>query len=322
MNKEETIKIYNALENITERIEGFYNSQKALIEETIKDATSRLASLFQKIEFEAATAEVKREIAKRMFAERAWLEAWENTLHFKTKEGTLFHLLREQILERYPLEIPPPPTEKGIPTAWRIGAVAAGGTLLGSNLLNLLPSWQGGFIIGGALGAFLLVWGIGFILFRGVPLPEILGKAAIEKRIYRLFGVKPFQFDYIAMVEKYLHLWIRGVIGLVLFTFSVERGREADLEGFYVDLLRMILELKYVSEKQLPFAIQELIEFTERQGFRMLEETSFIWDTKASAYYDTFGHVTVGNRVKVKKKPFIFNGKVIRKGMVMKEETK
>jgi len=130
-------------------------------------------------------------------------------------------------------------------------------------------------------------------------------------------GVSP-KVEYDNIIEEYLRLWIKGTIEMVFFAFLEEESKKIDIEKIQADLM-MVMNLKHTPKETIPFAVQELVQAAELEGFETLEDSSFIWDAEAGRYYDTFGHITTGEKVIVKKRPLIFKGKVVRKGMVIRK---
>jgi len=91
-----------------------------------------------------------------------------------------------------------------------------------------------------------------------------------------------------------------------------------------------IYALYNAGQNDLPSAADELIQEAKNLGFEGLEgqpqfltniekhEGSFVWASSLIDKYETFGHITKGDSVRVERKPVIFGGKVLRRGLVRK----
>ena len=313
-------KLLATMNSITARVQKLSEKYRNLIRLTVEEATERFLSLREKnVDWRTANEEIRKRIIEKMLSDKEWLGVWADLREGEMSPDSLL-LVQDGLLQMLPCEVPQTETT-GLPAAWRMGVAAALGAIVGANLLAI-PSWQPGIVIGGVLGAFVFSFASLRLLEFKAPFP-LAGWLDIPIRngMKKLLAVRVYQTGYQHTVEQYLTLWLRAALIYSAFTIvAYDRKTEAGFSHVNHELIEMLLELKDTPENELPAAAQELAAMAEQRGFALLAtEDSFLWDREAALYFDTFGNVSIGDRVKVKRKPLLFEGEVVRKGLVIKD---
>jgi len=100
------------------------------------------------------------------------------------------------------------------------------------------------------------------------------------------------------------------------------------------DILRRLGSRIYavheVRAADLAVSVEELIQEAKNMGFEGLDgvpafrengprsQTKFAWSNPLKEQYETYGHIEEGDMVKVERKPVIFRGKTVERGVVRK----
>ncbi len=104
----------------------------------------------------------------------------------------------------------------------------------------------------------------------------------------------------------------------------------ADKETAFRKIAGLIYALHRTTPESLSVAADELIQEARNCGFEGLEgspafsagaagEQSVIaWTSDLLSKYETFGHVAKGDKVRVERRPVVFDGQVMERGLVRK----
>jgi len=126
--------------------------------------------------------------------------------------------------------------------------------------------------------------------------------------------------------------WLNMAIPLLvaLYRFSKSGWLLTDKEAAFSTLAGYIYALHSATEKDLPTAADELIQEAKNFGFEGLEgqpkffpnvekrDDRLVWASSLKDKYEAFGDINEGNAVKVERKPVIWGGKVLKRGLVRK----
>ena len=298
-------------------VQEIIGKQEILVKSAVKKARTKYLSLIeQKVEFERANAEAQEILIKEIFSGE-WLQIWDKLIMELQGNKKYLFLIRQEIGHLLPLQV----SHLGfleLPSGLRMGIIAAAGTILGMNFLKISPTWEPGLFIGGTIGSFLLVLtSIKLLQVNIQPIRKIAQKILI-----------PHSYDgrHEYIVETCFQTWIRNALTIIVLGILLSRGREevsGDKEKFSAKLIEKILDLKEIPRNELDVAVEQLVQTLEAQGFQIPEtDKTFIWTEDCAQKYETYGVVNLGDKVILKRKPIIHQGKVIRKGLVVKVRRK
>jgi len=125
------------------------------------------------------------------------------------------------------------------------------------------------------------------------------------------------------VVRNAVEYWLHEVLILmaclsyyVPATSSPKEAREIALT-----LGKHLYELDIRTHENLEEVVTELLQDARQIGFEGIGqdyEKSFLWVKDKTDMYRAFGHIEDGNQVFVEERPIIFNGEVLKKGLVRK----
>ena len=130
-------------------------------------------------------------------------------------------------------------------------------------------------------------------------------------------------------IKSWLNIAIPLLVALYRFSMKPEHV-STDKEEASVPLAGHIYALHSATKKDLPAAVDELIQEAKNLGFEGLEgqpqfspniekrENSLIWASDLTDKYEAFGDIREGDKVKIERKPVIWRGKVLKRGLVRK----
>ena len=231
-----------------------------------------------------------------------------------------------------PLRVPGP--AKGVeakPVTLALAAAggAIGGMMLGAALMRLAYDMRDlGLALGGPIGAFLAV-----LLMHGLTRARFLTKILpwLFVRPKALRGA--FRNEHEKAVRAAVEQWVDWAIPmLAVLCMSREGPAEArtDKDKALRRLGKLIYSLHQAPVASLPVVAHELIQEAKNSGFEGLEgepvfleagreeKETLIWSPDLVGRYETFGHITEGDRVTVERPAVVFGGQIVQRGLVRK----
>lgn len=120
-------------------------------------------------------------------------------------------------------------------------------------------------------------------------------------------------------VDNWLH---DAFVVLAVLVEGRNEGRRTE-KGIN-ELGKRIMELHAASADTLAGLAEEVVDAARDAGFEGLEERNgddsvLTWADAMSIRYSTFGHIEVGDRVRVEQQPVVRDGEVLEKGLVRKQ---
>ncbi len=231
-----------------------------------------------------------------------------------------------------PLHIPEPARYKE-PKAYRIAISAMAGAVAG--LLILTPVFRlafdmpdVGLVLGGPLGALCTVL-LAVRLSRSRFISRLLPK------LFRIAERLP-EFDrkhHLQVVELSIEQWLnQSVVLLAMLSCwsSWKTESTADRESAFRRIAELIYSLHGASSESLPVAVDELIQEARNCGFEGLdgppaflssaegEQTVLVWTKDMLNRYEAFGDIAEGDKVRVERRPVVFGGGCLERGLVRK----
>ena len=124
---------------------------------------------------------------------------------------------------------------------------------------------------------------------------------------------------YADTIRSAIAQWLDGAI-IALSVLGPEGGPKGGSvlpEAKIISILGKIQSLEDIPQENLPAAVQELFEELRNLGFEE-EAVPPEWQENLHEKYETFGYIEPGDCVEVEKRPVIFKGTVLQKGLVCK----
>ncbi len=229
-----------------------------------------------------------------------------------------------------PLQIPEP-ARHNEPKAYRIAISAMAGAVAG--LLILTPAFRlafdmpdVGLVLGGPLGALCAV-------LIAVRLSKSRFLSRLAPRIFRIAERLPAydRKNHEQVVRVSIEQWLNQSIALLATLCcwsSWKTEPTADRESAFRRIAELIYSLHAASSESLPVAVDELIQEARNCGFEGLEgppaflssaegeQAVLDWTKDMLNRYETFGDIAEGDKVKVERRPVVFDGSVIERGLV------
>jgi len=201
--------------------------------------------------------------------------------------------------------------------------------MLGAALMRLAFEMRDlGLALGGPIGAFLAV-----LLMHG------LTRAKFLTRILPWLFVRPkalrgaVRSEHEKGVRAALEQWVDWAIPMlaVLCMHRAAPPEEKTDKGKALRRLgKLIYSLQQAPVASLPVVAHELIQEAKNSGFEGLEgppaflesgreeKEILTWSPDLAGRYETFGHITEGDRVTVERPAVVFGGQVVQRGLVRK----
>lgn len=231
-----------------------------------------------------------------------------------------------------PLQIPEPAVHAE-PGALALALSAMTGAILG--MVAVSPAFRlafdmrdVGLVVGGPLGALLAV-----LIVRGVLRSRLvfrlLGRVSGKGRRRQRYDRQSHERAVRASIEQWLDLSVPLLTMLCLFR-SQPQAAPADRESAFRRIAGLIYALHGASPESLSVAADELIQEARNCGFEGLEgapvflsggevEQGVIeWSPDLLTKYETFGDVAEGDKVRIERRPVVFDGNVVERGLVRK----
>lgn len=266
-----------------------------------------------------------RSLLKKELLSPAWISAVSGGTVSDERTAASIALTFDSIAK--PLEIPEPArhTEPG---AFGLALSAMIGALLGMVILTPLfrlafemPDL--GLALGGPLGALCAV----LIVHR-------LGRSRF---VLRLLGRRrQARYDrqsHEQVVRTLIEQWLNFAVPLLAALChwrSQPADAPADRESAFRRIGGLIYALHRTTPESLSVAADELIQEARNCGFEGLDGSpAFLsaaedkpsviaWTNDLLTKYEAFGDVTEGDKVKIERKPVVFDGNVMERGLVRK----
>jgi len=231
-----------------------------------------------------------------------------------------------------PLQIPEP-ARQNEPKASRVAISAMAGAVAGIVILTSVfrlafDMPDVGLVFGGPLGALCAV-------LITVRLSKSRFLSRLLPRVFRIAERLP-AFDrkhHRQVVDTSIEQWLNQSVALLAtlcFWRSWKTEPTADRESAFRRMAELIYSLHAASNESLPVAADELIQEARNCGFEGLEgppafmtsaegeQTVLAWTKDLLNKYEAFGDIAEGDKVKVERRPVVFGGSVIERGLVRK----
>jgi len=226
-----------------------------------------------------------------------------------------------------PLQIPEPARDAE-PKAFGLALAAMIGAILGMVILTPLfriafEMRDLGLGLGGPLGALCAV----LIVHRAGRNRLVL--RLLRRRRQARYDRQSHEKVVRAAIEQWLNFAIPLLTALCLWR-SQPDDTPADKESAFRRIGGLIYALHRTTPESLPVAADELIQEARNCGFEGLEgspaflsaakdeQNVIAWTNDLLTKYETFGDLTEGDKVRIERKPVIFDGNVMERGLVRK----
>jgi hypothetical protein len=210
---------------------------------------------------------------------------------------------------------------------------AVGGALLGAALMRLAYDMRDlGLAVGGPLGAFL-----------AVLLVSRMARARFLTKVLPWLFVKPkalrgaIRSEHEKAVRVAIEQWLDWAIPMLAVLCLNKTGApqaKTDKDKALRRLGKLIYLLHQAQAASLPVVAHELIQEAKNSGFEGLEgEPVFLeagqdakeiltWSPDLAGRYETFGHISEGDRVTIERPAVVFGGQIVQRGLVRKVRDK
>ena len=266
---------------------------------------------------ESLEVKIKDVLVRGLFSGK-WLDNWCRILDDCNIDRNYYHSLKDraqEILSSFHLPAFP---GLDIPSNTRIAISAAVGAFLGITLLSS-SLWRGSIFVGAPIGAFLLVWGSLALSRMKSSVPGIGSVIkSVRQNILGVHTVKTCKTE--KLLDNLLPAWVDLLVYDILLQIILRKHQTVPPQTRALhDLVAKIQALNTTSKEDLPAAVEELVQTAQILGFEIGEAPkTFRWAQEHSEQYDTYGHIEPGDEVLVKRPPVILQGKVEKKGLVIK----
>jgi hypothetical protein len=215
----------------------------------------------------------------------------------------------------------------------RIAAGAAVGSVAGMAILTPLfrlafDMQDVGLVVGAPLGAMCAA-----VLVARLSRSRFLSK--LLPRVFRATE-RPPGYDrknHERFVRSSIEQWLTQSVALLTtlcYSRSPKTELAADRESAFHRIAKLIYSLHDASSESLSVVADELIREARNCGFEGLEgppaflsstaseQTVLTWTEDLLSRYEPFGDVAEGDRVRVERRPLVFGGAVVERGLVRK----
>ncbi|MEN6426248.1 MAG: hypothetical protein ABFE13_12845 [Phycisphaerales bacterium] len=235
-----------------------------------------------------------------------------------------------------PLRVPAPVAgaqAKSFTLALAGAGGAVGGALLGAALMRLAYDMRDlGLAVGGPLGAFL-----------AVLLVSRMARARFLTKVLPWLFVKPkalrgaIRSEHEKAVRVAIEQWLDWAIPMLAVLCLNKTGApqaKTDKDKALRRLGKLIYLLHQAQAASLPVVAHELIQEAKNSGFEGLEgepvfleagqdaKEILIWSPDLVGRYETFGHISEGDRVTIERPAVVFGGQIVQRGLVRKVRDK
>jgi len=278
---------------------------------------------------EQAQLDIARAAAQSLLKKELLSPAWISTISGGTvadeRSAAAIALTFDSVAN--PLEIPEPAgrTESG---AFGLALGAMTGAIMGMLILTPLARIAFemrdiGLALGGPLGALCAV-----LIVHRVGRSRLVLRLLRRRRKARYDRQNHEQVVH-AAIEQWLNFAVALLAALCLWR-SQSDDTPADKESAFRRIGGLIYAIHRATPESLPVAADELIQEARNCGFEGLdgspaflasvidEQTVIEWAEDLATKYEVFGDVTKGDMVRVERKPVVFDGNVMERGLVRK----
>lgn len=206
---------------------------------------------------------------------------------------------------------------------------AIGGMMLGAALMRLAFEMRDlGLVLGGSIGAFLAVL-IVHRMARGRLLTRILPWLFVRPKAMRGAFRNEHEKAVRAAIEQWVE-WAVPMLAVLCMNYEGPSETKTDKDKALRRLGKLIYSLHQAPVASLPVVAHELIQEAKNSGFEGLEgQPAFVetgpqeretitWSPDLQGKYETFGHITDGDRVTVERPAVVFGGRIVQRGLVRK----
>lgn len=185
-----------------------------------------------------------------------------------------------------------------------------------------------GLILGGPLGALLAVL-IAHRLSRIRLLAKLLPWVFASPKPPSRSARKEYEQSVRIVIEQWIE-WAVSMLAILCFHDAGSRDAPTDKDKAFRRLAKVIYALHQAPPQTLPVVADELIQEARNSGFEGLEgrpiflgetesrQSVLTWKNELRSKYETFGHVTEGDRVSIERPAVVFEGRVVQRGLVRK----
>jgi len=231
-----------------------------------------------------------------------------------------------------PLHIPEP-ARHNEPKAYRVAISAMAGAVAGIAILTpvfrlAFDMRDVGLVMGGPLGALCAV----LVVLR---LSRSRFLARLLPRVFRVAERLPAydRKNHEQVVRVSIEQWLNQSVALLATLCSSRSWKTeptADRESAFRRIAELIYSLHGASSKSLSVVADELIQEARNCGFEGLEgppaflssaggeQAVLAWTRDLLSRYEAFGDIAEGDKVRVERRPVVFGGSVIERGLVRK----
>lgn len=321
--------------DVKEKILEAYSGTEKSRRDLINDATDRYfvsldaSGSLTDDQFDIALAAV-RSLLKKELLSPAWISAVSGGAVDDERSTASVALSFDSIAK--PLLIPEP-ARHSEPKPYRLAVSAMIGAILG--MVALTPLFRlafdmrdVGLALGGPFGALLAVL-IVHRFSRSDILLKLLGRVFGMARRVGGYDRRSHEKVVRTAIEQWLEMAV-PLLAALCSSRSWSQDTPADKESAFRKIAALIYALHRTAPESLSVAADELIQEARNCGFEGLEgapafssgaggEQSVIaWTRNLLNKYETFGHVAEGDKVRVERRPVVFDGRVMERGLVRK----
>jgi len=220
------------------------------------------------------------------------------------------------------------PETKATTSALAAVAGAVAGMLILAPVLRVTLDMRDlGLTVGGPVGALLAVLLV-HRLARIRLLTKILPWAFRRPRPLQGNIRGEYEKTVRTAIEQWLE-WAVTILTALCFHRTGAKKPETDEGKAFRRLAKVIYALHRASPESLAVVADELLQEARNSGFEGLEgapaftaagakEETLLWQQNLQSKYETFGHVTEGDRVTIERPAVVFDGRVVQRGLVRK----
>lgn len=217
---------------------------------------------------------------------------------------------------------------KTITLATAAAAGAVGGILGLAPLMRLAMDMRDlGLVLGGPLGAMVAVLLV-HRLARRRWLTRILPWLFIRANTLRGAVRSEHEKAVRAAIEQWVE-WAVAMLAVLCLSRSGRPESQTDRDKALRRISNLVYALHRAPAESLPVVAHELIQEAKNSGFEGLEgppafleagrqEETITWRQDLQNRYETFGHITEGDRVMVERPAVVLGGQVVQRGLVRK----
>ncbi|MEN6576196.1 MAG: hypothetical protein ABFD90_07620 [Phycisphaerales bacterium] len=235
-----------------------------------------------------------------------------------------------------PLRVPAPVAgaqAKSFTLALAGAGGAVGGALLGAALMRLAYDMRDlGLTVGGPLGAFLAVLLVSRMA-RARFLTKVLPWLFVKPKALRGAIRSEHEKAVRVAIEQWLD-WATTMLAVLCLNKAGTPQAKTDKDKALRRLGKLIYLLHQAQAASLPVVAHELIQEAKNSGFEGLEgepvfleagqdaKEILIWSPDLVGRYETFGHISEGDRVTIERPAVVFGGQIVQRGLVRKVRDK